>query len=188
MPEETPEQKAEREAQEAAAAKAKEEEETPPKKEEEETPPPDSPHPRIAELAEQLEAKEAELEELRKAQETEQEKAVREAKEEGRKEALEQTKAERVETLLTAAASDKLQDASLAAKLIDTAKLDPAKPEGITAAVDQLVKDHPYLAKGEKPEGSIEDLGAGAGGGGTEKDPGEMTYEEYKKWRQGGGN
>jgi hypothetical protein len=125
---------------------------------------------RAARTKAEREAKTAkkELEDLR-AGATEQEKAIAKAKEEGKAEALKGANARVIKSEIKAAAAGRLANPAVAVRLLDPddftdddGEVDDKK---LKAAIDQLLKDEPYLAGKGRANGD-------AGGGPRGKDAG----------------
>lgn len=136
--------------------------------------------------AKRAEELEQELEQFREQQMSEQEKAIeqakREAAEKTREEILGEVTREKLETRLVRAATGKLANPELVTRLIDTDDLDPDDAEAISAAVDRLLEQEPYLAASATQP-------VGDGGGGPkpdreEPDPSEMDMDTYREWRK----
>lgn len=116
-----------------------------------------------------------ELERLKREGMSDQDKAVAEAKAQARAEALKETAAERVGDAAVAAAAGKLANPELARRLLDLpALLDDEgnfDRKAIAKAVDQLVKDEPYLAA----NGNGKPSGSGDGGARGSKPAADMN-------------
>lgn len=129
---------------------------------------------RAARKRAEREAKEAkaELDKIRNAGQSEQEKAIAKAKAEGTTEALKTANARILRAEIKAAAGGKLTDPADAVRLLDLSDFEvdadgEVDSKAIAKAIDQLVKDKPYLAgngAGNTTRGSA-DQGARGGGG-----------------------
>lgn len=129
---------------------------------------------------------EDELAEIRKGQMSESEKAIEEARTAGRDEATSAANERVIRSEVRAAAAGKLEDPADAVKFLDLGKFkvgDDGNVDeaAITSAIDELVKDKPYLAARRGPGGTAD---GGPRKTGDDVDPSEMSMDQYVKWRR----
>lgn len=142
-----------------------------------------------------LKSKAAEFDKLAEQQKTEAEKAVEAARKEGRSEALKAANDRLLKAEIRAVAAGKLADPADAVRLLDLSAFtvgDDGEIDGkaIAAAIDQLVKDKPYLAAAPKGFQGSGDGGARPNGSGpkqvTATELRQMKPEQIAKARQEG--
>ncbi len=124
----------------------------------------------------QARAARAELDKLRSEGQSESEKAIAKAKADGSAEALASANARVLKAEVRAAAASKLTDPSDAVRFLDLSEFEVTDDGDVDSAViskaiDKLLKDKPYLARGEarRTTGSA-DGGARGGAGKTGPD------------------
>lgn len=119
----------------------------------------------------------AELERLRTASQSEQEKAIAAAKAQGATEALSKANARVLAAEVRAAAAGKLADPADASRFLDLSEFEvgddgEVDAKAIAKAIDQLVKEKPYLGT----NGAKRSTGSGDGGArGNGKTPPDMN-------------
>ena len=142
-----------------------------------------------------LKTKAAEFDKLAEQNRTEAEKAIAAARAEGKSEAQKAANDRLLKADVRALAAGKLADPADAVRLLDLSQFTVGEDgetdeKAIAAAIDQLVKDKPYLAA--KPTGfqGTGDGGARSNGSGpkqvTEQEFNAMTPEQRVKARQEG--
>lgn len=131
---------------------------------------------------------EAELDEARKAQLSDAERAIDDARSQGRAEALAEVSQQLIAAEVRAAASGVLVDPDVAVHLLDLSSVEVADDgsfdtDAITAAVNELAEQKPYLAaKQQKP-----DLPSLGGGGGAPAQGGQSINDLLRQGFGAGG-
>ena len=103
------------------------------------------------------------LEETQKAQMSEQEKMLEEAFQKGVAETTTVYATKLLQQSVLRLATGKMADPTDAVKLLDLDDLDPDHPEGIEAAIDELLKQKPHLAVPVNSKGKIDQGPQGKG-------------------------